>query len=87
MRLTFVKEDGTYYAVAFDQIFNGEMCQEWMFAEISPSLGAFMVRWENDYSNPLHFNTLPEAKIYIEKNHYKYNPIPNGAKFNVENDE
>lgn len=83
MRIQFLKEDSSYYAVAQQQAFKGFMWEEMMFAEISPSLKAWAVKWEDDWSNPIHFDTLIEAQKHIEKEYFRHKPHSNGKKYEL----
>ncbi len=83
MRFTYAKEDGSYFALAQDQIFKGFRYDEMQFAEINKSLGSWMVRWEDSYKDTYHFDTLIEAQNYIEKEYIRHTPHSNGRKYEL----
>jgi hypothetical protein len=80
MRIIYIEENGTHFAVAQDQVFDGFLYEEAMWAEIKPSLGAYQVTWEDDFSNPFHCDTLLDAKLHVEKNYFHHQPHSNGDK-------
>lgn len=83
MRMQFIKENESFFAIAQQQIFKGYNWDEMQFAEITPALGGWMVRWEDDYSNPINFSTLIEAQKHVENSYFKHYPHSNGEKHKV----
>jgi hypothetical protein len=80
MRILFEIDGSTEFAVSYDAEWNGYIHEELIWAEIDKALGGFMVRWENDFSNPVHFTVLAEAKVHIERNYFRHTPLSQGKK-------
>lgn len=74
MTIVFECFDNTMYAVAYDEIINGYMHKELMIAEIDEALGGYMVRFESDWSNPIHCDSMDDAKAVILKDYTKHTP-------------
>lgn len=74
MNIFFETEDTTIFAVAYNEIVGEYLHEEFLIAEIDPALGAVMVRYESDWNNPIHCDSVDQAKQEIIKNHYKYKP-------------
>jgi hypothetical protein len=83
MRIVLEQEGGTYYATAYGEELNEYIHEELLYAEVSPSLGAWMVRWESDYFNPQHFDTFDLARKYVLTNYFNYTPLSRGTKHYV----
>lgn len=74
MTIHFEYDDETLYAVSYDEVLNGYLHQELMWAEIDPALGGFMVRFEDSYSDTHHHATLEQAKDFVLKTYFKHTP-------------
>lgn len=74
MTILFESEGDTLYAVAYDEVLNGYLHQELMWAEIDKALGGYMVRFEDSWGTPHHHATLQEAKDFVLKTYYKHTP-------------
>jgi hypothetical protein len=84
MTLRFINEDdGSTSAVIFDYIRDGWRHDEAFFGEIGTALGGWMCRWNDDYSNPIHFETEIEAKKYMNVNYQSRNFFSNGRKYEL----
>ncbi|HYG02042.1 MAG TPA: hypothetical protein VD927_06320 [Chryseosolibacter sp.] len=85
MNIRFTKEpDGIYCAIAEKEVYKGVVCEELLFAEITPTPGGFEVRWEDDYGNPSSHKTLDDAKQYIILEQHKHSPHINGKTWTVD---
>lgn len=85
MRIIFTKEpDGTTAAISLDAEYKGFLHEELYWCDICKALGGVMVRWQSDYSNPVHFSTDAEARKHVLENYKKYTPHSNGRKFQLD---
>ncbi|HEY0752279.1 MAG TPA: hypothetical protein VGD26_14065 [Chitinophagaceae bacterium] len=81
MTIVFEQEKDTWFALAFDEIIDGYLHTELLIAEIDTALGAYMVRFESDWSNPTHCGSLDEAKALILRDYKQYRPTSLGRNF------
>ncbi len=79
-KIIFLEEDGIYFALAQFELYKGKWCDELFYAEISPD---FKVTWQDDWKNPVKFETLSQAQTYIRENYLKHTPHVNGRTYEV----
>ncbi len=85
MKIEFEKEINEWFALAKNSIWNGKVCDEWLFAEIEPiGINSFRILWEDDYHNPEFANSLEEAKTKIISNYSKHVPFANGIVYEAD---
>ena len=80
MRLLFENADGIWYVVAYDATYKDYVHQELIFAEVSESLGAFKIQWEDDFYNPEFFDTFDSARNHVLSNYNRHQPLSQGRK-------
>ena len=80
MRILYETEGTSTYCVSYGAELDGYIHEELWHCDIDPGLGGYFVRFQDDYSNPIHFSTLLEAKTYVEKNYFKHKPLSQGCK-------
>jgi hypothetical protein len=80
MRIVFEKADDVWYAVAYDQELNDYVHQELIYAEISESLGAHKIVWEDAYFEPEFFDTFDLARKHVLANYSRHQPLSQGRK-------
>ena len=84
MNISFNREpDDTLSALSFDVVWKGYYVEELYWADVSKALGSYMVRWNDDYSNPLHFDSEELAKQYVVENYSRHNPHINGKQYEL----
>jgi hypothetical protein len=83
MNIHFEKEGNTVFAVAYDEVIDEYRHEELLIGEIDNALGAYMVRFESDWNNPIHCDTIDQAQQLIIKNQYKYKPTSVGRNYYV----
>lgn len=83
MRIIFTREpDGTEAAISLDAVYEGALHTELYWADLNDT----EVRWQDDYSNPVKFNSVPEAKNYVLSNYSRHKPISNGSRYQLDDD-
>lgn len=74
-----------YFAISRMEIWKGKVHDELMWGELIPvsKSSNIQVIWEDDFYNPLTFNTLEGAKDYLIKNHSHHTPYINGKSYKI----
>jgi hypothetical protein len=81
MTIQFIEEGNSVFAEAYDVIREGYWHDHLLIAEVNPRLGAFEVRFESAWNEPIHCDTLEAAKELIIKTHHKYRPSSLGRNY------
>lgn len=81
MKIVWEIEGNTVFAEAHDVIIDGYWHDHLLIAEINPRLGAYEVRFESAWNDPVHCDTLEDAKNLIIKTHTKYKPNSIGKNY------
>jgi len=74
MNILFEREGTTVFAVAYDVVIKDYLHTEVLIAEIDQALGGVMVRFEDAWHNPIHCDSLEEAKAVILRDHVSHTP-------------
>lgn len=84
MKIIFNKEpDCTLSCLSFDVVWKGMLVDELYWADISKALGNFMVRWNDDYRNPVHCDSEESAKQHVIDNYLRHTPHINGRQYEL----
>jgi hypothetical protein len=81
MKIEFLTEGGTTFAVALNQKFKRRFYEELLFAEVAPMGDGVVVRWNDDFFNPQPFSNIEEAKQTIINEHSSHTPESNGKEW------
>ena len=82
--MKFLKENDTYFAIIQNDVYNGLMCEEIMYAEIEKSSKGWLVRWEDKFNEPHPFQELADAQQYVLLQYHKHTPFINGKSWKVD---
>jgi hypothetical protein len=84
MKIDFVTEDGTTFAIAQKTTYKGKFYDELMFAELDkhPTEGWF-VRWEDSFMIKIPVASAEEGKKLILRDLVLHKPHVNGAVFDL----
>jgi hypothetical protein len=66
--------------------YNGQMCDELLYASIDKTSKGYCVRWEDSYSERHDFDTLEDAQQLILLSYFKHTPHVNGNTYDLENE-
>ena len=84
MTVIFNREpDDTLSALSFDVVWKGYYVEELYWADIIKALGSYMVRWNDSYSEPGHFDSEELAKQHVIDNHSRHIPHINGRQYEL----
>lgn len=84
MKIDFVKEDGTIYAISTDAIYRQRVHDELLWAEIEPKNGKHRVMWEDNHLSIFDFDSLMLAQTHISQFHLQHKPYINGNSYKLE---
>ena len=86
MKIDFVEEGNSIFAVAQNVEKNGKFYDElwWAELEVKRMDGLTYVTWQDDWQNPEKFATLHDAKAWVILNHNKHIAVINGAVNDLE---
>jgi hypothetical protein len=83
MRIQFFKEADSEYAISEKEVYKKQVCDELWWAEIDKAPQGVVVRWEDDYSNPVPMRNFSEARSYILQNYHLHTPQIVGERFQL----
>ncbi len=84
LKIEFVKEDGTIFALAQNTMYKGKYYDEILFAEIESNVeGGMLIRWEDDYMTKVPA-TKDNYRELVLKDITNHKPHVNGASFDME---
>lgn len=83
MKLKFEQEGNSHYAIAFEEVYNRQVCDELWFADIDLKDSGFIIRWQDNYSNKIPSNSLIEAKELILREFSKHTPQIVGNRYDL----
>ena len=78
--IKFLEENGSHFAVAQFEIYKTRWCDELLFAEVTSEN---LVIWQDDWQNPVPFETFYQAERYIRENYLQHQPLVNGNTYPV----
>lgn len=81
MKIKFIEEGDSVFAEAYGEVIAGYYHEILLIAEINPRLGAYEVRFESAWSDPIHCDSLEQAKELIIRTHKKYKPSSLGRNY------
>ena len=81
MKIEWETEGTTIFALAFNEIIDGYMHDTLLIAEVDKGLGDYMVRFESAWNDPIHCETLEQAKELILRNYKQYKATSLGRNY------
>lgn len=81
MNIVWETEGNTLFAVAYNEIINGYQFDELLIAEVNPRLGAYEVRFESAWNDPISCDYLEDAKNLILRDYKQYKPTSLGRNY------
>lgn len=84
MKITFIEEDNSIFAVAQNVEKGGKFYDEILYAEILQKDGKIFVIFEDDWQNKLPFENLKTAEEFVKNNYHKHNGHVNGNIYNID---
>jgi hypothetical protein len=82
--LKFLDEGGTIFALMQNEVYHGKMHEELWFAEITKTNKGFVVRWQDNFSEPHPFRDLEDAKLYTMLEFSKHTAYSNGKSWEID---
>lgn len=83
MRLDFVKDNDSYIAIVFNEVYDKQICEELWFAEIDRVGKNYVVRWEDNFKNKEPFSSFHQAREYVKNNYHLHKPQIVGKRFQI----
>ena len=84
MRIKYVEDGSIIHAISQDVIYDDHVCEELMWAEIHTSQEMVEVKWQDNFLQPILFDSVTQAKYSIEDEYEIHTPYYNGARHKVD---